>query len=318
MSKRDKTIALFAGMVLVLLCVLGGYLYVAQLDGTDSEPAAKPLTAKVSPQPDATRIPFIPTEIVPDQVDMTPQEAVRRAVKLAQGRRSPPFGRLMGQPEAVFGRLLTYERAYGYYSYGDNDRYPPVEPRTLVWLVILDGEVSGECEVPGCSHMVGPWPPSYPYRPGEDAWRQVFLVMDADSGRLLLRSSHHLGRLRSTEDLEDLARHLDEPPAPARSLLEAHGIEPHLARNLLFIAHWDRDAGRWLVHDTSREFTPDQLTPPQGVDIPDYPEFGLLTGLERGELYDFHVRHDQIINIVQGETGDWHFTAGTNFIEWPR
>ena len=42
MSKRDKTKALFASMVLVLLCILGGYLYVARLDGTDSESAAKP------------------------------------------------------------------------------------------------------------------------------------------------------------------------------------------------------------------------------------------------------------------------------------
>ena len=33
-------------------------------------------------------------------------------------------------------------------------------------------------------------------------------------------------------------------------------------RHLLFIAHWDEDAQRWLVHDVAGNFTPDQLTPP--------------------------------------------------------
>ena len=100
-------------------------------------------------------------------------------------------------------------------------------------------------------------------------------------------------------------------------LLEAHRIEPYLAGNLLFIAHWDEDAQRWLVHDVAGEFTPDQLTPPPGVAIPPDPEIGTLTELERGKLYDFHVRGDQIVNIVEGETGDWPFYAA-NFIKWPR
>ena len=101
-------------------------------------------------------------------------------------------------------------------------------------------------------------------------------------------------------------------------LLEAHRIEPYLVGNLLFIAHWDEDAQRWLVHDVAGEFTPDQLTPPPGVAIPPDPEIGTLNELERGKLYDFHVRHDQIVNIVEGEIGDWPFNAGANFIKWPR
>lgn len=44
----------------------------------------------------------------------------------------------------------------------------------------------------------------------------------------------------------------------------------------------------------------------------------MLNELEWGKLYDFHVRSDQIVNIVETETGDRHFTTGANFIKWPR
>ena len=103
-----------------------------------------------------------------------------------------------------------------------------------------------------------------------------------------------------------------------QDFLGAHRIEPYLAGNLLFIAHWDEDAQRWLVHDVAGNFTPDQLTPPPGVAIPPNPEIGTLNELERGKLYDFHVRSDQIVNIVEEETGDWAFNSGANFIKWPR
>lgn len=52
--------------------------------------------------------------------------------------------------------------------------------------------------------------------------------------------------------------------------------------------------------------------------MPSDPETGILNELERGKLYDFHMRGDQIFNIVDGKTGDWHFNAGANFIKWPR
>ena len=100
--------------------------------------------------------------------------------------------------------------------------------------------------------------------------------------------------------------------------LETHRIEPYLVGNLLFIAHWDEDAQRWLVYDVAGHFTANQLTPPPGVAIPPNPEIGILAKLERGKLYDFHVRSDQIVNIVEGERGDWHFNAGANFIKWRR
>ena len=101
-------------------------------------------------------------------------------------------------------------------------------------------------------------------------------------------------------------------------LLEAHKVEPYLVGNLLFIAHWDEDAQRWLVYDVAGDFAPDQLTPPPGVAIPTDPEIGILNELERGKLYDFHVRSDQIVNIVEGDIGDRYFNAGANFFEWRR
>ena len=99
--------------------------------------------------------------------------------------------------------------------------------------------------------------------------------------------------------------------------LEAYRIEPYLVGNLLFIAHWDEDAQRWLVYDVAGHFAKDQLTPPPGVAIPPNPEIGILNELERGNLYNFHVRSDQIVNIVEGERGDRHFNTGANFITWP-
>ena len=101
-------------------------------------------------------------------------------------------------------------------------------------------------------------------------------------------------------------------------LLEAHRLEPYLVGNLPFIAHWDEDVRRWFVYDVVGYFTPDQLTPPPGVAIPPNPEIATLNELERGKLYDFYVRSDQIVNIVEGEIGDWYFNAGANFIKWSR
>ena len=119
------------------------------------------------------------------------------------------------------------------------------------------------------------------------------------------------------DDVQETVRVIT-PTRGTVDLLVAHGIEPYLASNLLFIAHWDEAARRWLVHDVAGEFTPGQLTAPPGVAIPPDPEIGILTELERGKLYDFHMGSDQIVNIVEEEMGDWHFKAGANFIEWSR
>ncbi len=101
-------------------------------------------------------------------------------------------------------------------------------------------------------------------------------------------------------------------------LLEAHRVEPYLVGNLLFIAHWDDDAKHWLVYDVAGGFTPDQLSSPPGVAVPLNPEIGMLNKLEQGKLYNFQVRSDQIVNIVEGDIGDWYFNAGANFFEWRR
>lgn len=109
-----------------------------------------------------------------------------------------------------------------------------------------------------------------------------------------------------------------ESPTPAAALLEAHSIEPYLVGNLLFIAHWDEEGELWLVYDVAGDFTPDQLVAPPGVAIPPNPEIGVLRDLEKGKLYDFHTRSNQIVNIIEGERGDWFFDAGANFVEWWR
>ena len=119
------------------------------------------------------------------------------------------------------------------------------------------------------------------------------------------------------DDVQETVR-VVSPTKGTGDLLEAHGIEPYLAGNLLFIAHWDEAAQRWLVHDVAGEFTPGPVDPPPGMAVPPDPELGILNELEPGKLYDFHVRSDQIVNIVEGEMGDWHFNAGANFIEWRR
>ena len=68
------------------------------------------------------------TEII--TFPMAPREAVRRAVARAQVPRDPPFGALLGEPDAVHGRLMTYELAWERYSGGDPlPSFPHVHPR---------------------------------------------------------------------------------------------------------------------------------------------------------------------------------------------
>ena len=108
------------------------------------------------------------------------------------------------------------------------------------------------------------------------------------------------------------------PEFVTEDLLKNHRIEPYLIGNLLFIAHWDEHAQRWHVLDVAGHFSQEQLTPPPGVTIPPDPETERLYELERGRLYNFQVRSDQIVNIVEGDIGDWYFNAGPNFLEWRR
>ena len=100
-------------------------------------------------------------------------------------------------------------------------------------------------------------------------------------------------------------------------LLEIHGVEPYLAGNLLFIAHWHEEAQRRIVHDVAGYFTPDRFTP-LGVVIPPNSRIGMLNELDQGKFYNFHVRSDQIVNILGVEARDGHFNAGSNLVKWPR
>ena len=44
----------------------------------------------------------------------------------------------------------------------------------------------------------------------------------------------------------------------------------------------------------------------------------MLNELDRGKCYNFHVRSDQIVNILGVEARDGHFNADANFVKWTR
>ena len=121
----------------------------------------------------------------------------------------------------------------------------------------------------------------------------------------------------NAEDFVPLGTVVGEHKAtPIPDFLDTHGIS-HLAGNLLFIAHWDTDSQTWFVYDVTGNFNPDQMEQPPDADVPDSPEIGMLTKLESGKVYDFKMRRDQIVNLREGEIGDYFFSAGSNFIKWP-
>ena len=138
---------------------------------------------------------------------MASQEAVSSATRPAQWPAIPHFGTMVGEPSAAAGKVAAYGEAYGYCSDSPMDRGDAEIEDTLVWLVIFEGEIYGKCDLPGCSHSVGPRP-DWPKEVGEDEWKQSLIVMDAATGELVLRSTYHEGRLRSTEGLEDLSAYL--------------------------------------------------------------------------------------------------------------
>ena len=43
----------------------------------------------------------------------------------------------------------------------------------------------------------------------------------------------------------------------------------------------------------------------------------MLDKLEKGKVYDFHMRANRITNIIEGDR-DKYFDVGANFIEWWR
>lgn len=67
-------------------------------------------------------------------------------------------------------------------------------------------------------------------------------------GVLLKAPGSVLGERNGSEEIHESA---------TECLLEIHGVEPNLADNLLFIAHWHEEAQRRIVHDVAGYFTAD-------------------------------------------------------------
>ena len=98
--------------------------------------------------------------------------------------------------------------------------------------------------------------------------------------------------------------------------LEQNGLN-HLSGNLVYVAYWDNVTRMWYVSDISGEFAPEMLPMPPDPKFSRPDEIGPLRKLIQGRLYVFHMRHDQIVNLREGESGDWVFHSGPNSVVWP-
>ena len=142
---------------------------------------------------------------------MSPEEALLMAIKWARWPPAQRFGTLIGNPTDAVGSVMRYEEGYKYYA-GDMTNLNPEEKDVVTWAVILEGEFDATCEEPGCGHMKGPWP-DWPTKPKDEDWIQTVVLMNAETGELMARGMYHLGRLRSTDGLEDLKHYLPQLPA---------------------------------------------------------------------------------------------------------
>ena len=142
---------------------------------------------------------------------MSPEEALLMAIKWARWPPVQRFGTLIGNPTDAAGSVMRYEEGYKYYT--DDMSNLNLEGKDVVtWAVILEGEFDATCEEPGCGHIKGPWP-DWPTKPKDEDWIQTVVLMNAETGELMARGMYHLGRLRSTDGLEDLKHYLPQLPA---------------------------------------------------------------------------------------------------------
>ena len=142
---------------------------------------------------------------------MSPEEALLMAIKWARWPPVQRFGTLIGNPTDAVGSVMRYEEGYKYYT-DDMSNLNLEEKDVVTWAVILEGEFDATCEEPGCGHIKGPWP-DWPTKPKDEDWIQTVVLMNAETGELMARGMYHLGRLRSTDGLEDLKHYLPQLPA---------------------------------------------------------------------------------------------------------
>ena len=142
---------------------------------------------------------------------MSPEEALLMAIKWARWPPVQRFGTLIGNPTDAAGSVMRYEEGHKYYTDGMSNLNPE-EKDVVTWAVILEGEFDATCEEPGCGHIKGPWP-DWPTKPKDEDWIQTVVLMNAETGELMARGMYHLGRLRSTDGLDDLKHYLPQLPA---------------------------------------------------------------------------------------------------------
>ena len=142
---------------------------------------------------------------------MSPEEALLMAIKWARWPPVQRFGTLIDNPTDAVGSVMRYEEGYKYYT-DDMSNLDPEEKDVVTWAAILEGEFDATCEEPGCWHIKGPWP-DWPTKPKDEDWIQTVVLMNAETGELMARGMYHLGRLRSTDGLEDLKHYLPQLPA---------------------------------------------------------------------------------------------------------
>ena len=142
---------------------------------------------------------------------LSPEEALLMAIKWARWPPVQRFGTLIGNPTDAAGSVVRYEEGYKYYT-DDMSNLNPEEKDVVTWAVILEGEFDATCEEPGCGHIKGPWP-DWPTKPKDEDWIQTVVLMNAETGELMARGMYHLGRLRSTDGLDDLKHYLPQLPA---------------------------------------------------------------------------------------------------------
>ncbi len=143
---------------------------------------------------------------------LPPEKAVPLALQRARalGSIGAGFGRLIGEPDAVTGAVMTLEQAKVIRSGApiDSNFQPWRSKDDLVWFMLFEGEIDKTCNAPGCSHIVGPNPQNPDRRLDELEYNQVLVMIYAATGAPIIRAPYPVGEELSTQGLDDLSQFL--------------------------------------------------------------------------------------------------------------
>ena len=144
---------------------------------------------------------------------LPPEKAVPLALQRARalGNIGAGFGRLIGEPDAVAGAVMTLEQAKVIRTGApiDSNSQPWRNKDDLVWFMLFEGEIDKTCNAPGCSHIVGQNLQNPDRRLDELEYNQVLVVIYAATGAPILRAPYPVGEELSAQGLDDLSQFLD-------------------------------------------------------------------------------------------------------------